>query len=68
MREILHGLTDTPVLVSDGGTMELVGVLIVIGILLLEIESIFVDVMRLFASFQAVSFFIDISSNEKRER
>ncbi len=46
--------------------MEVVGmlVLIVIGILLLEAESIFVDVRRLLISFQALSFFIDISSNE----
>lgn len=62
----MNGLTDSPVLVADGGTMELVGILIVIGILLLETESIFifVDVRRLLISFQALSFFIDISSNE----
>lgn len=60
----MNGLTDSPVLVADGGTMELVGILIVIGILLLEAESIFVDVRRLLVSFQALSFFIDISSNE----
>lgn len=62
----MNGLTDSPVLVADGGTMEVVGmlVLIVIGILLLEAESIFVDVRRLLVSFQALSFFIDISSNE----